>query len=85
MLSQVVKATIYGFCGNRTDKEIDQLYQAILDVVLADEHLEESEVESIKRVLWTIVCVREPVTVKTLAEILNLNHEDVKIMQNLLF
>ncbi|KDN40729.1 hypothetical protein RSAG8_07904, partial [Rhizoctonia solani AG-8 WAC10335] len=70
---------------NKKDKEIDQLYRVILDVVLDDGILEECEVTSIKQLLWTVVCVREPVTIKVLTELLGLNHQDVKaLLQSLL-
>lgn len=57
--------------------EIDLLYKIALDGVLREGRLDEDEDESIKAVIWTLVCVRELVTIGTLAALLNVESERV--------
>ncbi|KAB5589390.1 vegetative incompatibility protein HET-E-1 [Ceratobasidium theobromae] len=47
--------------------DIDELYTIILAAALEDEKLDDEEKDLIRLVLWTTICVREPVSVKTLA------------------
>lgn len=47
--------------------DIDILYSAILTSALDDNNLEPEEQDRVRRILWTTVCIREPVPVDTLA------------------
>lgn len=72
-----LKTVLTGDATNQGSKRIDQLYSNILGGVLEDGELEEEEVELIKRVLWTVVCVREPVSKNSLAALLDVSREQV--------
>ncbi|CEL55848.1 Vegetative incompatibility protein HET-E-1 OS=Podospora anserina GN=HET-E1 PE=4 SV=1 [Rhizoctonia solani AG-1 IB] len=63
--------------ASKKDRAIDRLYKAILEGVLQDEDREEYEIEIIRRVLWTVVCVKEPVTKQTLAILARVNKDQV--------
>ncbi|KAG8759099.1 hypothetical protein FRC11_002526 [Ceratobasidium sp. 423] len=62
---------------SKKDRAIDLLYKAILERVLQDEEQEEYEVEIIERVLWTVVCAREPVTKRALAALTQVDYDQV--------
>lgn len=62
--------------STRKYKELDKLYTAILDAVLND-LLEEQEIESIKLVLWTAVCAKEPLKTSALASLMALTEQQV--------
>ncbi|CAE7116714.1 unnamed protein product [Rhizoctonia solani] len=54
-------------------KDIDQLYQFILEAATNNDELEESELEDMKLVLHTVVCAKAPLTVAALNALLNLD------------
>ncbi|KAB5592702.1 Vegetative incompatibility protein HET-E-1 [Ceratobasidium theobromae] len=56
-------------------KELDTLYSTILLAAFHDGLLEE-ETEAMRRVLWTVVCEKEPMTIQTLASLLDLTEDD---------
>ncbi|CAE7171848.1 unnamed protein product, partial [Rhizoctonia solani] len=56
--------------------ETDQLYTTIIGAALEDEGLEEDDRVDIRQVLHTVICVREPVTVGTLSELLQIHDVD---------
>ncbi|KAB5590988.1 Vegetative incompatibility protein HET-E-1 [Ceratobasidium theobromae] len=51
--------------------QIDSLYTAILGAVLETGGLEPEERERMERVIWTAVCVREPISVETMAALVD--------------
>jgi hypothetical protein len=55
--------------------QIDKLYSTILTAVFDDDDLEPEEQDYIQLVLWTAICTREPVPVKTLAALTGSNDE----------
>ncbi|KAF8753257.1 WD40 repeat-like protein [Rhizoctonia solani] len=57
-------------------REIDQLYTTILEAALGDQHLRKIERDSIRQVLHTVICVREPLTVSGLCELLQMASVD---------
>ncbi|KAB5589051.1 Vegetative incompatibility protein HET-E-1 [Ceratobasidium theobromae] len=59
-------------------EELDQLYNTVLSLAF-DKRLEESELANMRRVLWTAVCAREPMTVKTMSSVLNLTYDQVSL------
>ncbi|KAB5588539.1 hypothetical protein CTheo_8022 [Ceratobasidium theobromae] len=59
-------------------EELDQLYHTVLSMAF-DKRLEESELENMRRVLWTAVCAREPMTVKTMSSVLDLTYDQVSL------
>jgi hypothetical protein len=61
--------------SSRKYKEIDGLYTNILAAALEDQELELWEVENIKHILHSIICIKEPMTANTLAGLLELGHE----------
>ncbi|CAE6515651.1 unnamed protein product [Rhizoctonia solani] len=61
----------------KKDRAIDRLYKAILEGVLQDDEREQHEVDVIERVLWTVVCVKEPVTKQTLAILVQVEYNQV--------
>ncbi|KAG8729704.1 hypothetical protein FRC11_008171 [Ceratobasidium sp. 423] len=63
--------------ASRKDRAIDRLYRVILEGALEGEEREEHEQEVLKQVLWTVVCVREPVTKQTLAMLLQVDSDQV--------
>ncbi|CAE6467205.1 unnamed protein product [Rhizoctonia solani] len=61
----------------KQSRDVDYLYKTILDQIFENETLEESELELIQNVLWTVVCAREPVTKTTLAALLKADNEKI--------
>ncbi|CEL54312.1 Vegetative incompatibility protein HET-E-1 OS=Podospora anserina GN=HET-E1 PE=4 SV=1 [Rhizoctonia solani AG-1 IB] len=51
-------------------KDLDRLYTTVLDTAF-HEDLTQSEKDSMKCILWTIVCAKEPTTIATLASLTN--------------
>ncbi|KAH7339134.1 hypothetical protein B0J17DRAFT_717566 [Rhizoctonia solani] len=60
--------------------ELDLLYSTILDAALDEEMLESVEIEYARRVLWASICAREPIAAETLAEMTQMDREDVLIV-----
>ncbi|KAG9086693.1 hypothetical protein FS749_003446 [Ceratobasidium sp. UAMH 11750] len=66
--------------GSKKHEEIDALYSAILTAALADPRLEPSEAETIRDVLNTVICAREPMNAEALARLLKLpNKQKVEL------
>ncbi|CAE6423671.1 unnamed protein product [Rhizoctonia solani] len=65
--------------GTKKTEEIDQLYMTILEAALSDPGLEEDERDDMEQVLRTVVCAREPLTVRSLSELLQIH--DVERIQ----
>lgn len=64
--------------------ELDGLYKTILKGVFREDGLERAEVGRVQLVLWTAVCVREPVTVKALSMLAGLEEENtLAVLQSL--
>ncbi|KAB5591944.1 Vegetative incompatibility protein HET-E-1 [Ceratobasidium theobromae] len=59
-------------------KSINMLYSTILGAVLDDPNLEPSVRDCRRLALWTAVCAREPVSVKTLAALAGLETEQAR-------
>ncbi|KAB5589183.1 hypothetical protein CTheo_7381 [Ceratobasidium theobromae] len=59
-------------------EELDQLYNTVLSLAF-DRRLEESELANMRRVLWTAICAREPMTMKTMSSVLNLTYDQVSL------
>ncbi|KAG8745407.1 hypothetical protein FRC10_008117 [Ceratobasidium sp. 414] len=57
---------------SKKHEEIDALYSAILTAALADPRLEQREAETIRMILHTVICVREPMNAEALAGLLRL-------------
>ncbi|KAB5590983.1 hypothetical protein CTheo_5575 [Ceratobasidium theobromae] len=53
--------------------EIDGLYAAVLKAAFEQNGLESEEAEDVRAVLWTVLCVQEPVKVETLGILAGLN------------
>ncbi|CAE6445312.1 unnamed protein product [Rhizoctonia solani] len=62
--------------SNQT-KDIDQLYEAVLVSALENPNLERAEKQRMQRVLHTVVCAQEPLTVDALAGLLRLRRTQV--------
>ncbi|KAG8730995.1 hypothetical protein FRC11_005403, partial [Ceratobasidium sp. 423] len=60
--------------------ELDTLYTTILNAALDEDILEPIEMENARNVLWTSVCAREPITIETLADIVEMDQEGVLVM-----
>jgi hypothetical protein len=58
-------------------KSIDSLYHGILEQVLEKGHLDKDEVEEVYQVLWTTVCMREPISIETLSKMLAMESSTV--------
>lgn len=58
--------------SNKMHAEIDELYAAVLRAALDEDGLEDDEVESVRLVLWTAICIQEPVDVGTITELAGL-------------
>ncbi|KAB5592222.1 Vegetative incompatibility protein HET-E-1 [Ceratobasidium theobromae] len=56
--------------------ELDHLYTTVLTTAF-DERLEQHELKNRRRVLWTAVCTREPMSVRALGSLLGLTEQDV--------
>jgi hypothetical protein len=59
--------------------ELDRLYTSILSAAVDPTRLEEEEMNDIRLTLRTVVCAKEPMTVQTLASLLSLTEERVRI------
>ncbi|KAB5590564.1 hypothetical protein CTheo_5989 [Ceratobasidium theobromae] len=53
--------------------EIDGLYTAVLQAAFEQNGLESEEADDVRAVLWTVLCVQEPVKVETLAILAGVN------------
>ncbi|CAE6376919.1 unnamed protein product [Rhizoctonia solani] len=73
-LRTILSASRYEDDGEH--REIDQLYTTILEAALGDQHLRKIERDSIRQVLHTVICVREPLTVSGLCELLQMASVD---------
>jgi hypothetical protein len=62
--------------STKQHEELNELYTSILSAVIGPE-LEEQEKNDIQLTLKTVVCAKEPMTVRTLASLLNLEPEQV--------
>ncbi|CAE6446073.1 unnamed protein product, partial [Rhizoctonia solani] len=58
---------------NMEHKEIDQLYTTILGAAFNDALLRSVERDDMQQVLHTVICAREPLTVRGLSELLRMN------------
>ncbi|KAF8965910.1 hypothetical protein BDZ97DRAFT_739842 [Flammula alnicola] len=72
--------TVLGMVSGSTKQhdELSRLYTSILSAAIDPERLEEQEKSDILLTLWTVVCAKEPMTVRTLASLLNLTEEQVR-------
>ncbi|KAG9119521.1 hypothetical protein FRC07_005417, partial [Ceratobasidium sp. 392] len=75
--------------NSKAHETIDALYATIISSAVDNEELEDSEVETIKLVLYTVVCAREPMTMIALAgllklENLNIVHISLQSLQSVL-
>lgn len=61
---------------SHTHKEIDELYTAILKAAIDDPELEPHERNDMKLVLNTVLCVREPLTIRALSGLLGIQNID---------
>ncbi|KAF8738018.1 WD40 repeat-like protein, partial [Rhizoctonia solani] len=61
---------------NKLYKELDALYRTVLDLAF-NEALEEEELEIMRAVLETIVCAMEPMSLKTLSDLLELTKDQI--------
>ncbi|KEP45549.1 vegetative incompatibility protein HET-E-1 [Rhizoctonia solani 123E] len=57
-------------------KDLDLLYTTVLNAVFND-HLGNEEKERMRRVLWTVVCAREPITAAMIASLASLTERQV--------
>ncbi|CAE6444965.1 unnamed protein product [Rhizoctonia solani] len=57
--------------------ELDTLYTTILNAALDEDVLEPTEMEYARNVLWTSVCAREPISMETLADIVEMDQGGV--------
>ncbi|KAJ1300351.1 hypothetical protein OPQ81_005171 [Rhizoctonia solani] len=73
-----IRTLLKGPQGQRTagTKDIDQLYTTILEAALGEEELEDGDRFDMEQVLHTVICAREPLTVRMLAELLQVNDVD---------
>jgi len=71
--------TVLGMVSGSTKQhdELNELYRSILSAAIDTKRLEEQEVNDILLTLRTVVCVKEPMTVQTLASLLGLTEEQV--------
>jgi hypothetical protein len=60
---------------NKSQHDIDELYSVIIAGAMNNRRLEKKEVDRIRLVLHTTICAREPMTAKTLTELLQLGDE----------
>ncbi|KAG8727963.1 hypothetical protein FRC11_012081, partial [Ceratobasidium sp. 423] len=59
--------------GSAGEKEIDELYTIVLEGGLDNPELKDSEKDDIRKVLHTIICAKEPLTVPALSSLLKMN------------
>ena len=71
--------TVLGMVSGSTKQhnELNELYTSILSAAIDTKRLKEQEVNDILLMLRTVVCVKEPMTVQTLASLLGLTEEQV--------
>lgn len=62
--------------GSTKHKEIDELYRTVLMAAFEDPGLDETELEDMKQVLYTVICAREPLTIWALSALLKLDDLD---------
>ncbi|KAB5593576.1 hypothetical protein CTheo_2965 [Ceratobasidium theobromae] len=64
-------SSVLAMTSQSTDQyaEVDALYVAVLESALGEKRLRPEEVEDMRLVLRTVLCVQEPVSVNTLAEL----------------
>ncbi|CAE6466445.1 unnamed protein product [Rhizoctonia solani] len=62
--------------GSKRLAGIDSLYSTILASALENDDLEKQEIKRIYNILWTAVCIQEPVTIGTLAALAGLESAD---------
>ncbi|KAB5587396.1 hypothetical protein CTheo_9168 [Ceratobasidium theobromae] len=53
--------------------ELDALYVAVLKAALERKGLDSDEAEDVRVVLWTVLCVQEPISIQTLANLAGVN------------
>ncbi|KAL5634833.1 hypothetical protein ACGC1H_002756 [Rhizoctonia solani] len=58
------------------NEEIDQLYSIILDAAIGNRRLRKVERNDMRQVLHTVICIREPLTVAGLSELLQVYNTD---------
>ncbi|KAG8733524.1 hypothetical protein FRC10_012311, partial [Ceratobasidium sp. 414] len=63
--------------GSKAYNSIDILYNTILSAALSHDELEPSDVEAMKQVLYTVICSKEPMTIGTLAGVLDISVDAV--------
>ncbi|CAE6493637.1 unnamed protein product [Rhizoctonia solani] len=59
--------------GEKQNEEIDKLYSAILEAALEDPHLESTEINDIRMVLYTVICAQEPLTIDSILQFLRMD------------
>ncbi|KAG8707514.1 hypothetical protein FRC11_007367, partial [Ceratobasidium sp. 423] len=64
--------------------DIDRLYDTILKSAFNDKHLGSKDKENLTHVLETVVCAQEPLAIKSLAGLLNVRHDRVREVIDLL-
>jgi nucleoside-triphosphatase THEP1 len=73
--------------STKQHEELNKLYTSILSAAI-DPDLEEQEMNDVRLTLKTVVCVKEPITVQTLASLLNLTagrvHASLEPLQSIL-
>ncbi|KAJ1307681.1 hypothetical protein OPQ81_001772 [Rhizoctonia solani] len=62
--------------GDGETKDIDELYKKIIETAFNDQGRRKVERENMKRVLYTVLCTREPLTVAGLSGLLKINNVD---------
>ncbi|CAE6450732.1 unnamed protein product [Rhizoctonia solani] len=75
MLALEVTRTVDGHTGSKY-KELDRLYTTVLDAAF-NEHLDTEETDFMRRVLWAVVCAKEPMTTATIALLADLTESRV--------
>ena len=60
--------------SGKQHEELDKLYTSVLSAAF-DNDLEEDEIDNIRLTLWTVVCAREPMSLKTIASLLSLTKD----------
>ncbi len=63
--------------SRKQHEELDELYKNILSAAFNND-LEEDEKDSIRLTLWTVVCAREPVSLKTIGSLLSLTKDTLQ-------
>ncbi|EUC57193.1 vegetative incompatibility protein HET-E-1, putative, partial [Rhizoctonia solani AG-3 Rhs1AP] len=56
--------------------EVDQLYTTILEAAFGVKELEDNDRMDMRQALYTVICAREPLTVRGLSELLNIGDDD---------